>query len=101
MTKTIISIVVATLISTLLLSFLGYAEPFEFNKEDDETTAKVTTVTVAADQAEDLPGAVDSTETVACPEETDGPDTDVSDSPANTTEAPQIDYGWGEQPGPS
>ena len=95
MLKTITSIVLATIISTLLLSLIGFVEPFDYDKDDDEKSNEVTTVNVAADQSEDLPG-ID-----ACPEETDSSDEAVSDSPSNTTEAPQIDYGWGEEPGPS
>ena len=114
MLKTILAIVIGTLISTMLLSALGFMEPYDIDKdiEDNKSTTAVTTLEPEAsatsadldsDIGGELPGVDEATQTVACPENTDGPDiseiTEAEETTATVTEAPQIDYGWGEQPG--
>ena len=93
MLKTITTIVLATIISSILLSVIGFAPSFEIKDDDDET--KVTTV------AADFP--VDNTPSGApgCDEDLSGSAEPVTTTSVRTTQAPQIDYGWTEEPGPS
>ena len=89
MLKTITTIVLATIISSILLSVIGFAPSFDF--KDDEEETEVTT-TVAADAPQAAPG---------CDEDLSGSAEPVTTTSVRTTQAPQIDYGWTEEPGPS
>ena len=91
MLKTIVSIVLATIISSILLSVIGFAPSFEIKDDDDET--KVTTVAADIPADNTPPGAP------GCDEDLSG-SVEVTTS-AHTTSTPQIDYGWPEEPGPS
>lgn len=95
MLKKVASIVLATVISTLLLSMLSFSPGFEFMKDDDPDETKATTVVTttpatSANADQNTPG---------CDEDLSGSE----ENPAVTTvkEGPQIDYGWPEEPGPS
>ena len=93
MLKTIAKAVIVTVAASVILSMLAYS-PFDFNnKDDEEKTASTTTIlnSPGVDAPEEAPG---------CDEDLGG-SAEPAQTTARTTSAPQIDYGWSEEPGPS
>lgn len=118
MLKMIFSSVIAILVSSIILTAISKVPQFDFENKcdsDKKSTSAVTTVIPSAsdssgqsepaappdnngDAGGELPGAETPGVTDSCPEEIEHPDIV---EPEVTTAAPQIDYGWGEEPGPS
>lgn len=118
MLKMIFSSVIAIIVSSIILTAISKVPQFDFEDEcdsDKKSTSAVTTVIPSesdsdgqseptaptdknGDVGDELPDSETPNVTDSCPEETEQPDIV---EPEVSTAAPQIDYGWGEEPGPS